>query len=74
MFKTGDEVICVDAGKTKLINGKKYKIYYTFRSSYNKYKYSVIVEGITSNTYRSNRFKKITRIDKINKILNKVYE
>lgn len=71
MFNIGDEVICIDPGKTKLVYGKKYKIVYRSFYSYDKKDcYNLVVEGIPTNVYRKTRFRKITRLEKIKKIKN----
>ena len=62
MIKKGDIVVCVDnsGSETNLVKGKLYKV--------EEYNYYIYVEGIRGGFYHQ-RFKKIDRLDKLNRIL-----
>ena len=56
MFKVGDKVVCIDAGKTKMKNNHTYIIRCLHLNHLTINKYTISLIEFPKNSYRLNRF------------------
>lgn len=56
MFKVGDKIVCIDAGKTKMENNYTYNIRYLHFNPDTKNKYTVSLKEFPHSSYKLDRF------------------